>query len=293
MGVIGAIFATSAFIAGLVLFGAPWLERSLMYSPDPTRVMPADAGLAGVEELTLSIPDGARIVAWYSPAADRQPTLLYVHGNAGTLADRVERIASYQRRGVGVFIMSYRGYSGSTGRPSETNNVADAVFAYDSLRARGVGSRDIIVYGESIGTGIAVQVATARDVGGVILDAPYTSIVDIAEIFYPYLPARLLMRDRYETLDKHLPKLTAPVLVIHGEADEVIPVEMGRRVAAAAPAGGEIATFPEAGHSDHYLHGSFDAVMDWIERVWRPRRALDEKAGGGERSHDTTRKAAG
>lgn len=272
LGYVGFAGAIVAALMGVAYVGAPWLERKLMYSPDPARVTPGEAGLAGVREDTLTMRDGARIVTWYAAAGPGQPTLLYIHGNAGTLADRAERIGRYMERGYGVLIMSYRGYSGSTGQPSEANNVSDAKEAYDSLIARGVKPCDVVVYGESIGTGIAVQVAAAKPVGGIVLDAPYTSIVDVAEIFYPYLPGRMMMRDRYETLDRHLPKVTAPVFVIHGEDDQIIPVEMGRKIAAAAPAGGEIATFPAAGHTDHYLYGSFEAVVDWIERIWRRRR---------------------
>lgn len=272
LGVVGAAVVAAALIVAVFAVGLPWLERSLMYSPDPTATTPEDVGLRRVVAETLAIPDGARVVTWYGAAQPGQPTLLYIHGNAGTLADRAERIARYLDLGYGVLIMSYRGYSGSTGSPSEAHNVADAKRAYDALIAKGVAAHDVVVYGESIGTGIAVQVAAGKDVGGIVLDAPYTSIVDIAEIFYPYLPARMLMRDRYETLEKHLPKVTVPVFVIHGEADETIPVVMGRKVAAAAPAGGEIVTFPEAGHTDHYQYGSFEAVVGWIERVWRARR---------------------
>ena len=171
--------------------------------------------------------------------------------------------------------MSYRGYSGSSGRPSERANVADAILVYDTLIGWGIEPEDLIVYGESIGSGIAVQVAAARPVGGVILDAPYTSIVDVAELHYPYLPGRLMMRDRYETL-RHLKKVEAPVLVVHGELDGIIPVAMGRKVAASARGPSEIVTFPEAGHSDHVLYGSFEAINDWIDRSRRESKPMAE-----------------
>ncbi|MDX2289003.1 MAG: alpha/beta hydrolase [Hyphomicrobiaceae bacterium] len=261
------LIALGVVLTGLtlaVVFGAPHLERALMYAPDPTHTSPAAAGLPRFEERVLATPDGQRIVTWRAKAGPARPTLIYVHGNAGTLADRSDRLAAYHARGVGIAIMAYRGYSGSTGKPSEANNVADARQLYDALIADGVAAEDIIVYGESIGTGIAVQLAASRKVAGLVLDAPYTSIVDVAELYYPYLPARALMRDRYETL-RHLKKMRAPMLVIHGERDLVIPVEMGRKVAAAG--GAEIVTFPEAGHSDHGKHGSFEAVMRWIERL--------------------------
>jgi uncharacterized protein len=272
MVLLECILALAFLISMIVILGAPLVERWLMYVPDPTYSKPQEVGLDGFREEVQRTPDGERIITWYAEPQPGQPTLLYIHGNAGTLADRVDRIADFQARGRGVLIMSYRGYSGSSGRPSERANVADAVRAYDSLIERGCEPEDIFLYGESIGTGIAVQVAAQRPVAGVVLDAPYTSIVDVAERLYPYLPARLMMHDRYETL-KYLQEVQAPVLVIHGERDQVIPVEMGRTVAESAPGPSEIVTFREAGHTDHYAHGSLEAVNEWIDE----RRLLDSK----------------
>ncbi len=274
----GILLAIVLLIALVVVLGAPSVERALMYLADSTYTKPGEAELVGVREETLETADGEKIILWYSPAAPGQPTLLYLHGNAGTLADRAERISNYQKLGRGVCIMSYRGYSGSTGRPSERSNVSDAVMTYDALVGRGIDPEDIIAYGESIGSGIAVQLARERPLAGLILDAPYTSIVDVAELCYPYLPARLMMRDRYETL-QHLQHVSAPILVVHGEADLVIPVEMGRKVAASAPGPAEIVTFPEAGHSDHYLYGSFEAINAWIDRLRAPRTKPMAAAG--------------
>ncbi len=274
MLMIGTLIALACIVL-VVIVGSPFLERGLMYAPDPTYMKPERAGLSGFHEEILETADGEELITWYSPAQRGQPTLLYIHGNAGTLADRAERISNYQSHGRGVLIMSYRGYSGSTGRPSERANVSDAVLAYDTLRGWGVEPEDIIVYGESIGSGIAVQVAKQRPISGLVLDAPYTSIVDVAELHYPYLPGRLMMRDRYETL-RHLKKVEAPLLVIHGEIDQIIPVEMGRKVAASAPGPAEIVTFPEAGHTDHFLYGSYEAINEWIDRRRRQSKPMAE-----------------
>lgn len=270
-----------AVLAAVITTGSVVVERHLMYHPTGSRVDPAKYGLHNTEELLLKTPDGHKIVTWYAKAAPGQPTLLYFHGNSGTLADRADRISAFTKLGRGVLMMAYRGYSGSTGRPSEAANVADAKLAYDTLIKMGVPAEDIILYGESIGTGIAVQVAAERPVAGIILDAPYTSIVDVAEICYPYLPARLMMRDRYETM-RYLPRVEVPLLVVHGEQDAIIPVEMGRKVARSAPGPSEIVTFRRAGHSDHGKFGSFEVINEWIDRaVPRPisREAEDRAAG--------------
>jgi hypothetical protein len=243
-----------------------YLQRKLLYFPDTRRIPPASLGLSGVSELEIETPDGARVIAWHGAAKPGQPTLLYFHGNGGSLVNRSERIAKYLLRGRGILMMTYRGYGGSTGAPSEARNVADAKLAYARLRSMGVAAEDIVVYGESLGSGVAVQVAAEFDVGGIVLDAPYTSIVDMAERVYPFLPSRWLMSDRYETM-RYIGRLRAPLLVVHGEADQLIPVEMGRRVAAAAPGPAEIVTLPGAGHSDHHLYGSYEAINAWIDRL--------------------------
>jgi fermentation-respiration switch protein FrsA (DUF1100 family) len=267
-----ALFALYALVA----FAAFLFQRRLTYFPDPQRTSPVSFNLAGVEERIVATSDGEQLVTWFAPAAAGRPTILYYHGNAGNLANRSERVRRLVARGYGVLFMSYRGYSGSTGSPSEAANIADAKLAYDVLRKAGVAADDIIVYGESLGTGVAVQVAAEKQVGGLVLDAPYTSIVDVAEVSYPYLPVRPFMFDRYETM-QYLPRVTAPLLVLHGERDRVVPVAMGKAVYAAANAPKEIATFPGAGHSDHHLHGSYEELFRWIETLRAQRRTKERE----------------
>ncbi len=244
---------------------AAWLgQRKLIYVPDTTRYAPARYGLHDVVERELAMPDGARLVAWYSMPLPGQPTLLYFHGNAGGLHSRAERIKRYATRGVGVFMTSYRGYSGSSGSPSEAANVADAIEAYDTLVRDGVRPADIVLYGESLGSGVALQVAAQRPVSGVILDAPYTSMVAMAQRTYPILPVRALLADRYES-DRHIVRLKVPLLVLHGAQDELIPVTMGQALHAAATGPKQLVVFPKGGHSDLDSHGAVDAVMRWLQ----------------------------
>ena len=260
-----AAFALAA-VYGLIVLGTVYLQRRLMYFPDTARVAPASVDLFDVEERVLETPDGAHVIAWWGRAEPGQPTLLYFHGNAGSLATRSERIRKYMAHGLGVFMVTYRGYGGSTGAPSEQANVADAKLAYDTLVRGGVDPADIILYGESLGSGIAVQVAAERRVGGLVLDAPFTSMVDLAVLHYPFIPARSLLRDRYETLS-HIGSVAAPLLILHGEGDEIIPAAMGLRVYEAARVAKKIVTFPGAGHSDHHLFGSYDALFRWIDKL--------------------------
>jgi hypothetical protein len=245
-------------------------QRRLMYFPDRERTLPAAAGLAGVEERILKTPDGARVVAWYGKARPGEPTILYFHGNAGGLANRAPRVERFMNEGWGVYMMSYRGYSGGTGHPTETANVADARLAYGALLLEGVEPGSIVLYGESLGSGIAVRLATERQVGGVVLDAPYTSIVEVAAGAYPFLPVRTLIADRYESV-KYVSQVKAPLLILHGERDAVIPVAMGRELFRRANEPKRLVTFPGGGHSDLYLNGNgaLEAMREWLRKLER------------------------
>lgn len=264
--VLTKILIVSAILGVAAVLGAARLQRWLTYFPDTARIAPTEVGLDAVNELTLETSDGARLIAWYGKAQPGQPTLLYFHGNAGSLATRAERIKKYLTRGRGVFMLSYRGFGGSTGTPSEHMNVADAKLAYDTLVTSGVKPEDIVLYGESLGSGVAVQVAAEKAASAVVLDAPYTSLVDVGRLHYPWLPVSLLAVDRYETV-KVIGKLRVPLFVVHGELDAVIPVAMGRTVLAAAGGPKEMVTFPFAGHADHYVYGSFEAINAWIDKL--------------------------
>jgi fermentation-respiration switch protein FrsA (DUF1100 family) len=242
-------------------------QRRLMYFPSTERIPPSALGLAGVAEWVLDTADGERIIAWYAPAQPGRPTILYFHGNGGGLATRAERLRRYQSRGLGMLMVSYRGYSGSTGSPSEAANISDARLAYRTLIDRGVPPERIIVYGESLGTGVAAKLAAEHPVGGLILDAPYTSVADVAARQYPFLPVRLLLLDRYQTIDV-IGAVKAPLLVVHGRLDRIIPYWMGQAVFAAASGPKQFASFAEAGHDDHWLHGSYEAIFAWIDRLF-------------------------
>jgi uncharacterized protein len=269
-----AAFAFCAYAA--VVLAAYLGQRRLMYFPDPQRVKPAEEDLASVSEQVLKTPDGARLVAWYGKAKPGQPTILYFHGNAGGLADRAPRMHRFMDEGWGVYIVAYRGYAGSTGSPTETANVADARLAYGALVQEGVDPASIVIYGESLGTGVAVRLATERPAAGLILDAPYTSITEVAAGAYPYLPVRFLLKDRYES-KRYIAQVHIPLLILHGERDGVIPVAMGRALFALANEPKTLATFPNAGHTDIYLDGNpgLEAVRKWIGELKLGGRSRD------------------
>jgi uncharacterized protein len=253
-------------------------QRRLIYMPDPRRTTPQDAGFDGVEVAHVATADGERLVVWYAPAPPGQPTVVYFHGNAGWIELRNERLAALRNLRFGVVMMSYRGYGGSTGAPSESANVADAKRVYDWVRGRGVEAGDIVLFGESLGTGVATQLAGAKLCAGLVLDSPYTSMADLAQGSYPWLPVRRLLFDHYETV-RHIKRVTVPVLVLHGEADELVPAAMGRAVHAAAVAPKRLVTYPGAAHLDHLPLGSMQAVTRFVHKLPRTQAAAKEKPG--------------
>ncbi len=238
-------------------------QRRLTYFPNPARAAPAQLGLVGVTEETLTAPDGAKLIAWTAPAPPGRPTLLYFHGNGGSLAGRAMRFQRYLEARFGLVMLSWRGYSGSTGSPSEASNYADARLAYDSLIKRGIKAGDIFLYGESLGSGVATQLATQVPVAGVILDAPFTSVADVGAGAYPYLPVRLLMSERYDSASR-IASINAPLLILHGVRDRVVPMTMGRALYQMAREPKRIVEFPDGGHVDLDSFGAVDTVRTWV-----------------------------
>jgi pimeloyl-ACP methyl ester carboxylesterase len=209
--------------------------RVLLYPapPDAPPALPADAML-----LTLTAADGVPAHAAYFPAPDGARTIVLFHGNGETIAGGVDLALALRARGVGVALVEYRGYgvsSGNGARPSEEGLYRDADAVLDALAARGVGPERVTLVGISLGTGVASEMAHRGRASSLVLVSPYTSITAMAQRTAWFLPASLLIPDRFDTLAK-APGLRVPTLVVHGDADEVIPVAMGRAVASAIPA---------------------------------------------------------
>ncbi len=268
MKIMQTLLTIAAIAAGFYLViavGIYAFQRSLIFYPDATYSTPAESGLGGVNEVKLETPDGQTLIAWYAPAAPGKPTFLYFHGNAGNLVNRAPRIERFARAGYGTFMLAYRGYGGSTGKPSESAVVADAVLAYDHLRGLGLPPRDILPYGESLGSGVAVQLAARHEVGALILDAPYTSLPAIGKRLYPFLPVETFMTDRFDS-KQHIAEVRAPILILHGTNDGVIPVELGRELFQAAPEPKAMAELQGAGHSDIYMFGALEHLERFIAK---------------------------
>ena len=259
------------FLALLVIFAlfcisARLLHRYFVYVPDANRVDPKAAGLTGVDEVAFKAADGTKLIAWYRPAASGKPTLLYFPGNSGSVAARAGKIRMIVADGYGVFMLNYRGYGGSGSRPTEKRIVRDAVSAYETLRGLGVPPKDIVVYGESLGTGVATQACQQRETKALVLESPFTSVVDVGKLAWPLLPLKQIMVDQYDTLDR-IGSLHLPLFIVHGGRDAVIPLGMARHVFHAANEPKTLTVVPRAGHNDLFEQGAWARVREFLESV--------------------------
>ncbi len=237
-------------------------QRSLMYFPDTTHVTPVQAGLPQAEEVALTAADGVGITVWHVAPKDGKPVILYFHGNGGALHYRVERFKRLIGDGVGLVALEYRGFGSNGGSPSEHGLIADAEAAYAFAAAR-YPAKQIVVWGESLGSGVATAIAAEKPVGRVILEAPFTSTAAVASIRYWYMPVRLLMKDQYRS-DERIGKVTAPLLILHGFQDKTVPYAMGEQMFELANQPKHIVKFLDGGHEDLDANGALNAVARFL-----------------------------
>lgn len=220
------------------------------------------------EDVTLRSADGVRLHARYLPRDPGAPTLLYLHGNAGNLAERSDLLQYFAELGANVLALDYRGYGQSEGVPSEAGLYADVRAAYAWLRELTPAPR-IVVLGESLGGGPACELAVSEPVGGLILLATFTSVPDMAAHFYPWLPTRWLVRTRFDNLSK-VARVRAPKLFVHSRMDEVVPFEMGQRLFAAAPEPKQALWLDRSSHNALFLVEEpplGGAIRDFLQRL--------------------------
>lgn len=258
-----AVIAVSGYLAlcAFMFFA----QRSLMYFPDRMRTVPADAGLPEAKEEKLVTADGESILVWHIPPRDEaKPIIVYFHGNGGALNLRAQRFARLAAEGFGVIGVSYRGYGGSSGSPSEAGLIADGVAAYE-FAARHYTAARIALWGESLGTGVAVAVAAEAPIAKLILETPFTSAAEVGASVYPFLPVRLLMKDQFRS-DLRIASVKAPVLVLHGERDSVVPIAFGERLYAMIAGEKKFARFAGGEHYDLDRHGGLKAAVEFLAK---------------------------
>lgn len=238
------------------------LQRSLMYFPDTTRTPPAAVGLAAAEEVVLDTADGEHVVVWHIAPRGDLPVVLYLHGNGGALSHRADRFRALTADGIGVVAVDYRGFGGSSGHPTEAGLLIDAETAYAFAVDRYPIAR-IAAWGESLGTGVAVALAAERPVGRIVLEAPFTSTADLAARQYPFVPVRWLMKDQFRS-DLHIGAVAAPLLIMHGGRDPVVPIAYGERLFALAHEPKRFVRFPDGEHENLDRFGALDAVKAFL-----------------------------
>ncbi len=222
-------------VFGLVLFALllHWREPSMIYYP--SREMAASPDQAGLkfEDVWLTTSDGVRIHGWYLPStATNASAILFLHGNAGNISHRLDKLAIFHNLGAATLIIDYRGYGRSDAhQPSEQGTYRDAQAAYDWLAKQ---HSKIILYGESLGSAVAVDLAVKTPVAGLVIEEPFTSIADVGQKMFPFLPVRLIAKTKYDSLSK-MPKLRVPLLILHSHEDELFPMSYAKRLLADAP----------------------------------------------------------
>ena len=265
------ILTVAAVVYSLVLALAYFFQRGLLYFPDKTAIPPALTAAPDMAVIELEAADGVALKAWYKAAAPGgarpRPTIVLFHGNAGNLAYRADKARVFLDRGYGVLLAAYRGYGGSDGSPSEAGLLADGRAALDFLKHTGVAPASIVLYGESLGSGVAVAMAGEYEVAALLLEAPYSSIADVAASHYPFLPVRWLIKDKFNSMAR-IGAVRVPLLVVHGARDQVIPNTFGRRLFAAANQPKTLVLVPGAGHNDLFTAGGMDAALEFLEGLF-------------------------
>ncbi|MCP3385657.1 MULTISPECIES: alpha/beta hydrolase [unclassified Bradyrhizobium] len=242
-----AIVVAAGYLAGLVLL---YVKQRDMLFPIPTteRKSPAAAGFPQAEEHILTTSDGEKVIVWHVPPKPGRSVVLFFHGNGDFLAGLAGRFKSITADGTGLVALSYRGYAGSSGAPSEDGLLRDGAAAYSFARERYDAQR-IAAWGFSLGTGVAVAIASEHPVGKLILEAPYTSIADVAAAHFPFVPVRLLIRDPFHS-DQRIARVAIPLLIVHGAQDQTIPIAFGEKLFALAREPKQFVRVAGGGHDD-------------------------------------------
>lgn len=248
------MLAGSVVVAGIMVLA--WMfQRTLIYFPFGEVPGPRDVGLTQAEIVAFPTADGLTLHGWFVPSSGSPSahTVLVFNGNAGNLAYRAPLAAALQRQGLQVLLFDYRGYGGNEGKPTEVGLRADAQAAHDYLLERGdVDASRLIYFGESLGTALAIAMAAEHPPAGVILRSPFTSLAEVGQAHYPFLPVRFLLQDRFAAIDE-IQRVTCPVLVIAGDRDRIIPVGQSRRLYEAVTSTKDLVILEAADHNDFEL----------------------------------------
>jgi len=230
-------------------------QRSLLYHPQENNYY-GDQLTVPIKKIKIKTQDNIELLSWYHKKnLSEYKTILFLHGNAGSLENRIHKINHFKDMKVNFLIIAWRGFSGNSGKPTENGLYEDAKSAVRWLNSKGVSENNIIIYGESLGTGIATEIAQNKKFAGVILESPFTSMVDVGKSKYPYLPVRALLKDKYDS-DKKIKNISSPILIMHGKIDNIVPFKMGKKMY-------ELANAPKYSYFSEYD----DHMMEYNEKL--------------------------
>ena len=239
----------------IITFALYFFQRNLLYYPSVDNYSGEKLNVS-VEKVKIKTEDDIELLSWYhNKDSENYKTILFLHGNAGTLENRIYKINHLKNMNVNFLIIAWRGFSGNKGKPTEQGLYEDARSAIRWLISKGVHESNIIIYGESLGTGIATEIAQNKKFAGIILESPFTSMIDAGKDKYPYLPVRLLLKDKYES-DKKIKNINSPILIMHGKVDNIVPFHMGKKIY-------ELANEPKYSYFSEYD----DHMMEYNERL--------------------------
>ncbi len=229
MNYIVTILLTFVFIYFFILISTYVFQRNLLYHPSENNYF-GDQLEVKIEKVKIKTQDNIELLSWYhNKNIDRYKTILFLHGNAGTLENRIHKINHFKDMNINFLLVAWRGFNGNKGKPTEKGLYEDARSAVVWLKSKGIKENNIVIYGESLGTGVATEIAQKKNFAGVILESPFTSMIEAGKTKYPYLPVRLLLKDKYES-NKKIKNIKSPILILHGKVDKIVPFYMGEKM---------------------------------------------------------------
>ena len=253
------LWAAAAYI--LIIAALYLFQRNLIYFPERSKPDIAKSGVSGMMEFSVVTGDGINLTGWYMPARPGKPTIALFHGNAQNHAYRTYKSLEYIKAGYGVLLAGYRGYGGNEGKASEQGFYSDARAYLAQLKTLHISDKNLIIYGESIGSGVAVQMASEYpETKALVLESPYTSTVDVGAKQFFFAPVRLMMKDRYESIKK-IKGFKGKTIVVHGRADKIIPFNFGQQLYEAANSPKKMIVYENAGHNDLYQYGAAADIL--------------------------------
>ena len=220
----------SIFLAYLLLLVfLNFYQRKLLYHPNIDRYIEEDSFVSEIEKVNIFTSDNQTILGWFYKKNPSKKTILFLHGNAGSLENRIYKLNYFKDLNLNFLIIAWRGFSGSTGKPSEKGLYEDATSAVKWLESNEIYQNNIIIYGESLGTAVGVEIAQNKNFAGIILESPFTSMIEVGKKHYPFLPVKLLLKDKYESINK-IKNINSPILIMHGKKDKIVPFKMGEKM---------------------------------------------------------------